>query len=254
MNFLEKIKPFVYERIQRIPKPILDEYIKVDFMKIFTDRPVLIAEIKFASPSQGILYNSTRNAIDIAQLYIDNGADAISVVTEPHFFKGDIQIVSLLRKQFLDLPILLKDFILETVQIDEAVAAGASAILLIAGLINPKTLRKLYYHALKRNVTPLIEVHDQTELESILPLEPAVIGINNRNLNTLKIDLETSKQLLPRIPAPIQTISESGLQHLSQLQALAQLGCNGFLIGSSIISNPDMAKQLASLARIKYER
>lgn len=254
MSFLDQIKPYVYKRIEAMQPIALPEQAGVDFKSIFAHHyPALITEIKFASPSAGLIYQGSLSPIEIAEIYLANGADAISVVTEPHFFKGDIGVVASLRKHFPNLPILLKDFILDPIQIDHAKANGASAVLLIADMVSPKLLASLYRHALKLNLTPLIEVHDEQSLKNALTLNPELIGINNRNLKTLKTDLTTTRKLLPLIPEKIKVISESGLNTLQDLQALVQLGCKGFLIGSALLKSQTMGDQVADFARVKHE-
>lgn len=246
MHFFDTIKPTVYARIEKA-KPL-------DFIQIFKkDHPAVIAEIKYASPSLGKLYHGNLTAIEIASLYMQTGASAISVVTEPHFFKGDLATVWKIKQHNPDIPILVKDFILSEEQIIQAKAFGADAVLLIAGFVDKATLKQLYDKACALQITPVVEIHDEAELAIALEIGTKIIGINNRNLKTLEIDLNTSKQLLPLIPKHIKIISESGFENVTAMKEMTKLGCDGFLIGSSLMQSNDIEGKLKDLLRVRYE-
>jgi anthranilate phosphoribosyltransferase len=247
--FLNRIKPNVLARINKIQPQAIVQKNKIDFCSIFSSappgakHPIIISEIKFASPSSGKIYPGKLNPIEIANSYIKNNASAVSVLTEPDFFKGDMSYIKDIRTHFPTLPILCKDFILSKKQIDEALLYGANAILLIIAFLEPEQLDILYHYAISLNLTPIIEVHDQEELEQALMLDPMVIGINNRDLNTLEINLNTSKNLIKHIPKHIFTLSESGIKTQKDIKEMHNLGFNGLLIGTELMrfSNPGLA-------------
>lgn len=250
-QFLEKLKPLVQKRANQLPDIKNIEKNKIDFCAIFEyknkNQPVVIAEIKFASPSRGKIYNGHLTATEIAQDYINNQASALSVLTEPHFFKGDLNYIQKIRNRFSHTPILCKDFILSDKQIDYALLAGANAILLIVAFLNKEQLKNLYHYAISLNLTPIIEVHDAQELEQALTLKPKIIGINNRNLNSLDINLNASRALIKKIPDTVFAICESGIQSRIEILEMMQLGFDGFLIGTQLMcaENPGLAlKQL----------
>lgn len=245
-NFLNKLKPFVQKRANFLEKIESLEKNQIDFCAIFDNelnkQPVVIAEIKFASPSRGKIYPGNLNCTEIAQSYINNQASALSVLTEPHFFKGDMNNIKKIRQRFSDFPILCKDFILSTKQIDHALLAGANAILLIVAFLTKDQLKILYDYAISLNLTPIIEIHDEDELKQALPLTPQIIGINNRNLNTLNINLNISRTLIKKIPDSIFALCESGIQTHIDILEMIQLGFDGFLIGTQFMrsENPGL--------------
>lgn len=250
-HFLDKIRQSVEERVKQIiTHPVETSAPGSDFCALFADflSPVIIAEIKFASPSLGVIYQGSLTAVEIAKEYIAHGASALSILTEPHFFKGSVQTIKEVRAALPDCPILLKDFVISTKQIDEAVSVGASAVLLIAGFLGHQ-LKDLYAYAQSCAITPLIEIHTREELDSALALDPKIIGINNRNLNTLKIDLNTAKTLIPEIPCDLLVISESGIRYAKDINTLFNLHCDGFLIGSHCMQETHPGLALAELLR-----
>ena len=226
----------------------IEPKIRPDFCKIFqNDKPVIISEVKFASPSRGVIYQGNLSPVQIAHEYLHNGASALSVLTEPDYFKGDINYIRQIRASLPDCSMLLKDFVLAPIQIQQAHAAGANAVLLIVGFLDRTLLHELYAYALSLGLTPLIEVHDADELELALSLKPKIIGVNNRNLKTLKIDLETSRTLIKSIPDDIYAVCESGLSTLAEIQSMASLGFDGFLIGSHMMQSDHPGEALGNL-------
>lgn len=217
----------------------------LDFCTMFNtpNKPAIIAEIKFHSPSQGRLYPGLMDPVAIAGSYLSNGAAALSILTEPDHFSGDIRYLKAIRDAYPHANLLLKDFVLAESQLDEACLYGANAVLLIVAFLNQERLQQLYHYARSLGLTPLIEVHDDDELNLALALHPTLMGINHRNLHTLDIDLNLSKTLIQSIPKKIHTIAESGIEHPSQLDEMAQRGFDGVLIGSSLMkhNNPGLA-------------
>lgn len=249
-NFLNKIRPLVLERVQNIKSLETNSTpaAGINFLDIFKQKgPAIIAEIKFASPSQGDIYSGTLDHVAIAGSYLENGASALSVLAEPHYFKGNIEYIRDIRKVYPHCNILLKDFILDKRQIVQGKEYGANAILLIAAFLQPDQLKRLYHFILDLELTPLIEIHNAQELHSILSLNPKLIGINNRNLQSLKIDLETSRNLIKEIPQSTYSICESGIDNKSQIQEMSTLGFKGFLIGSSLMQTPDPGLALKTI-------
>ncbi len=205
----------------------------------------LIAEIKRHSPSRGIL--SENLEVDkMASLYEKAGASAISVLTESSYFDGSIDDLQT-AKENSTLPILRKDFILEEFQIWESRFIGADAILLIAGLLDSGKLRHFYRLAKQLELEVLFEVHCSSELDSIIRLYPQIIGINNRNLKTFDVNLETSEALAPHIPPYIIRVSESGFHNREDIIRMEKACLDAVLIGEAIISNPDPALKIRKL-------
>jgi indole-3-glycerol phosphate synthase len=247
MNILETIKKGVYKRL---PKQVfLSKTIcRINFLGIL-EKPgcSIIAEIKFASPSQGKIYHGKLTVVEIARSYLSKGASALSIVTEPDFFQGDIQSVIKVRSAFPEVAILLKDFIFEKVQLEQAVSLGANSVVLIVACLSTNKLKSLYNYCCALGLVPIVEIHNKVELESALKLNPKVIGINNRNLKTMRIDVEISITLIKSIPKSIHVIFESGIQSSLQLERMKKYGFSGFLIGSSLMRQQDPGQALNNL-------
>ena len=249
-HFLEDMTQHVLTRLQTLyvesNPPVASS---VDFCEIFNHQtvPVIISEIKFASPSRGCIYTGTLNHVQIAERYVAHGASALSVLTEPHFFKGDVQYIRDIRAALPTCPILLKDFVLSPLQIQQAHAVGANAVLLIVAFLEPSLLRSLYDEAMNLGLVPLIEVHDERELELALRLQPKIIGINNRNLKTMAIDLDNARRLISQVPEDVFAVCESGIRTQAEIQEMQARGFDGFLIGSHLMQSPDPGEALGAL-------
>ena len=207
----------------------------------------VIAECKRRSPSRGVLREHYMPA-DIAAGYADAGAAAISVLTEPTFFDGDLAHLEAVRAA-VDLPVLRKDFIVDPYQIVEARAAGADAVLLIVAALDPACLRELSHAAADAGLDALIEVHDEAELDTALSAGAALIGVNNRNLRTLAVDVNASMRLAPRIPGEVVAVTESGLREAADLDRLSAAGYRGFLIGERLMTSANPGAALGDLLR-----
>ncbi len=210
-----------------------------------TDRLNFIAEIKKASPSKGVLREEF-DPVEIGIGYESNGAAAISVLTEENFFQGALDHLRLVR-QSCSPPILRKDFIFDAYQLYEAAAAGADAILLIVAMLDSRSLRNLCEVARRIGLDVLVEVHNQQELRSALDCEAAMIGINNRDLTTFKVDLETTLQLAPHVPDHVILVSESGINTADDVRILRDSGCDAFLIGELFMRSAHPGKALREL-------
>jgi indole-3-glycerol phosphate synthase len=200
----------------------------------------VIAEIKRKSPSKGMIAPIV-DPVELAQRYISGGANALSILTDKLFFGGDIQELNQVKDRInSSVPILRKDFIIDEVQIAEAVAAGASAILCIVAVLGSKTKKLLAYaHSLGLDV--LVEIHDEQELDIALESGADIIGINNRNLTTFVIDTERSLQLVDKIPHSIIKVAESGITTPEMARVYHQAGFNAVLIGEALVrsSSPE---------------
>lgn len=236
-DFLNEMRSHVLMRVERMTVESDESVYPSDFCKIFqTQRsPVIISEVKFASPSRGVIYHGNLSPVQIAEQYMAHGANALSVLTEPDYFKGDVAYIREIREVLPASPILLKDFVLAPIQIKQAHAFGANAVLLIVGFMEQSLLSDLYAYAVSLGLTPLVEVHDEEELDRALMLHPSIIGVNNRNLKTMAIDLETSRLLIQRIPEDVFAVCESGITTSFEIDAMTALGFDGFLIGSHLM-------------------
>ncbi len=202
--------------------------------------PSLIAEVKHRSPSAGILL-ADFDPLRLARIYQQNGAAAISVLTDEHYFGGSLDILQRISELGLDVPLLRKDFIFDPYQVYEARMFGADAILLIAAELSAKRLNDLHRLASDLGMTPLIEVHNIEELRQALDCKPRLIGINNRNLHDFSVHLDVSLQLRPRIPEDVLVVSELGIRSRSDLLRLADAGVDAVLIGEALVTSPDVA-------------
>jgi len=198
----------------------------------------LIAEHKRSSPSSGVIRNDLRLS-DVVTAYERGGAAAISVLTEETRFGGALGDLRAARTAS-SLPILRKDFILDEYQVYEAAASGADAILLIVAALNGDVLVNLHTLAGQLGLATLVEVHNTLDLEAALAIGATTIGINNRNLSTLELDIETTHALLPQIPTDVVTVAESGFRTLSQLERLAAAGADAVLIGEALMASADI--------------
>jgi len=233
-NFIQTIKASVRSRADSIQIEANLIPNTLNFCDIFQSStiPAIIAEIKFASPSRGRIYQGNLDPVTIAGDYLSHGASALSILTEPEYFQGNIESIRAVRQTYPGAHILLKDFVLSKAQIVQGLLYGANAVLLIVAFLNPKLLKSLYDYALSLGLTPLIEVHDLAELEIALALKPKLIGINHRNLSTLTIDLNVSDILIKSIPNDVFVIAESGIETKADLNKMVNRGVDGCLIGS----------------------
>jgi indole-3-glycerol phosphate synthase len=189
----------------------------------------IIAEVKKASPSKGVIREDF-NPVEIAQGYERGGANSLSVLTEPHFFQGDLEYLTQIRR-YVSIPLLRKDFIVDRYQLVEALVYGADYVLLIAKALSRKELKKLLEDAWHLGLEVLVEIHDKSDLTKAIFAGANIIGINHRNLETFEMDMELSAKLVPLIPNGKIIVSESGLIEHEQLVELNKQGVDAFLIG-----------------------
>ena len=207
--------------------------------------PAVIAEIKRASPSRGVLREHFEPA-SIARSYEKGGAACLSVLTDREFFQGAPEHLQAAREA-CSLPVLRKDFILEPYQVLEARAMGADCILLIVACLQPAELRLLEDAAGAHGMAVLVEVHDAAELDVALALKTPLIGINNRNLRTFETTLETTLDLRPRVPAGRTVVTESGILARADVERMRERGINAFLVGEAFMRAPDPGGALREL-------
>ncbi len=207
--------------------------------------PAIIAEIKKASPSRGVIAEHCDPA-DLARRYESAGAAALSVLTDVQFFQGSIEDLKRAREASR-LPILRKDFTLGVYHLWQAAAHGADAVLLIASILPPADLRALLELAGDLDLDALVEVHDRPELERALEAGAGLVGVNNRNLHTFEVSLETSLQLAELIPPNVLAVSESGIRTREDIARLSAAGYRAFLVGESLMRSADPGAALAGI-------
>ena len=208
------------------------------------DELAVIAEVKKASPSVGVIMEKF-DPVLMAKCYDDGGANAISVLTDEQYFQGHLSYLARIRAE-TRIPLLRKDFIVDEIQINESVVAGADAILLIVAALTQSELVHLLEVAEKCQLDVLVEVHDGEELERALDTEARIIGVNNRNLKSFIVDLETTERLSDEIPDGIIFISESGIKTPEDARRVFEAGANGILVGESLMRADDPGEAIAA--------
>ena len=208
-------------------------------------RPAIIAEIKKASPSKGTFTNHF-NPAAIAKLYASGGAAALSVLTDSEFFQGSLNDLETARKA-TTVPVLRKDFTIDEFHVIEAAAHGADAILLIAAILEESELRRLRELAAGYRMAALVEVHDEAELEAALGSGARIVGVNNRNLHTFEVTLETSLRLAAKIPSGVVKVAESGIHSRAAVAQLEDAGFQAFLVGEHLMKAADPVSALRGL-------
>ena len=194
----------------------------------------VIAEIKKASPSAGII-SEDFNPLKIASAYRKGGADAVSVLTDRTYLKGDIAIIPLVRKTLINIPILRKDFIIDSSQIFEARAYGADSFLLIAGILSDSQMQDFIALGRSLGMEPLVEIHDEEELSKSLHAGAEIIGVNNRNLRNFEVSIRISEKLISAIPPHVTAVSESGIKCPKDTRHLFHIGFNAVLVGEALM-------------------
>jgi indole-3-glycerol phosphate synthase len=251
-NFLERM---VEQKRGEIPRLRRERALSSDpprphsnpsFLSAFTKGPLprIIAEVKRASPSKGAL-NPGLDPVNQAKLYQRGEAKAISVLTDAHFqgTLNDLEAVA----AAVDLPILRKDFILDSIQLKESLVAGASAVLLIAAILSPNELKELVEKSLELGLEPLVEVHIRDEMEKVLATPARIIGINNRDLETFQVDLEVAETLAPLVAKDRVVVAESGISTREDVERLMAVGVENFLVGEALVRADDPREKLREL-------
>lgn len=216
------------------------------YQSLLTHHPMgLIAEVKRASPSAGLI-RADFDPAAIASAYAENGAACISVLTDEKFFQGSLDYLRTVRET-VSIPVLRKDFILAPYQVYEARSAGADAILLIAECLDDQQLHSLYELALELGMQALVEVYEPENVSRVLKLQPAFMGVNNRNLRTFETDLQHTVRLRQQIPTDILLIGESGIHTRQDVLLLQEAGVHGILVGESLIRSADIGQRVREL-------
>ena len=230
---------YLQQRIAR-QKPALDLALALK-----GDHIRLIAEVKQASPSRGML-SPNFNPIELAQTYAEGGAAAISVLTEANYFMGSIEHLAAI-KEVVGLPLLRKDFIFDLYQVYESRAYGADALLLITATLSQEQLKELVSLSHSLGLRCLVEVHNEGEVEKAVLSEAEIIGINNRDLNTLSIDIAMTRRLRPLIPQERIVVSESGIKSKRDIEKLGKWGVDAVLVGEALVTAGDVLAKMKEL-------
>ncbi|MEJ7931617.1 indole-3-glycerol phosphate synthase TrpC [Ramlibacter sp. AN1015] len=258
-DILQKIVAVKHEEIAAARKRLSMEAVRADAesrvltrdfegslrRRIAQGRSAVIAEIKKASPSKGVLREDFVPA-DIAQSYAEHGAACLSVLTDRQFFQGQPDHLKQARAS-CDLPVLRKDFLVDPYQVYESRAMGADCILLIAACLDDSRMSELEAIARSLDMAVLVEVHDAAELERALRLKTPLIGVNNRNLRSFEVSLQTTLSLLPQVPPERLLVTESGVLGRADVEVLRAAGVHAFLVGEAFMRAPDPGEALAEL-------
>ena len=207
----------------------------------------LIAEVKHASPSRGVLVDPFE-PVTLGRVYATNGAAAISVLTDEPFFQGHLDYLTVVR-QVVEVPVLRKDFIIDPYQVFEGRAAGADAALLIVAALEDGQLAELHAAIQELGMAALVEVHNEAELERAMQISPALLGINNRDLKTFEVRLETTARLAALVPPEVTLVAESGIFTGEDARRMGQMGARAILVGEALVTAGDVAAQVRELSR-----
>ena len=238
-------KPLSAMRADAESRVLTRDFVGAMRAKIAAGLPAVIAEVKKASPSKGILRPDFIPA-DIAQSYAEHGAACLSVLTDQQFFQGSIDYLKQARAS-CDLPVLRKDFMVDPYQVYEARAMGADCILLIAACLDDAQMQSLEALAMSLDMAVLVEVHDGAELQRALQLKTPLLGINNRNLKTFEVSLDTTLGLLKDVPAGHLLVTESGISTVADVQRMRAAGVQAFLVGEVFMRANEPGQALAAL-------
>ena len=238
-------KPLAAMRADAESRVLTRDFVGAMRAKIAAGLPAVIAEVKKASPSKGVLRADFIPA-DIAQSYAEHGAACLSVLTDQQFFQGSIDYLKQARAS-CDLPVLRKDFMVDPYQVYEARAMGADCILLIAACLDDAQMQSLEALAMSLDMAVLVEVHDGAELQRALQLKTPLLGINNRNLKTFDVSLDTTLGLLKDVPAGHLLVTESGISTVADVQRMRSAGVQAFLVGEVFMRADEPGQALAAL-------
>lgn len=238
-------KPLAAMRLDAESRVQTRDFVGALRAKIVAGKPAVIAEIKKASPSKGVLRSDFIPA-DIAQSYAEAGAACLSVLTDQQFFQGSIDYLKQARAS-CSLPVLRKDFIIDAYQIYESRVMGADCILLIAACLDDAQMKAFEALAMSLDMAVLVEVHDEAELARALLLKTPLIGINNRNLNTFEVSLDTTLSLMGKVPAERLLVTESGIMTPEDVKRLRDVNINAFLVGEAFMRADEPGEALVDL-------
>lgn len=252
MHILDTIIQHKKEEIRVLKKRGIQEVFDGSFERVSLfdalknpPHPGIIAEVKKASPSKGIIREDFR-PLDIAKYYEESGARAISVLTDERFFQGRKEYLSTIKAN-VRIPCLRKDFIIDHIQVEESNALGADAILLIVACLELSLLKELLHHVEELGMDALVEVHDEREAEQALKAGARIIGINNRDLRDFSVSLDTTFRVMEALPSETIVVSESGIGSTDAFKRLIEHGVHGVLIGESFMRDPELLREFVSL-------
>lgn len=241
----QRRKPLAGVRADAESRVLTRDFVGAMRSKITAGQPAVIAEIKKASPSKGVLRQEFIPA-DIAQSYAEHGAACLSVLTDKQFFQGSVDFLKQARAS-CDLPVLRKDFLIDVYQVYESRAMGADAILLIAACLDDAQMVEMEAVARSLDMAVLVEVHDRAELDRALNLKTRLVGINNRNLKTFEVSLQTTLDMLPAVPADRLLVTESGILSVDDVKRMREAHVNAFLVGEAFMRATEPGEALAKL-------
>lgn len=251
-EIIEKRKEQLTQEIYNISRETMKQMANKSEMPVISfkdvlkkDRLSVICEVKKASPSKGLIREDFR-PVEIAKEYEAAGANAISCLTEEFYFKGSSKYLADIRRS-VNIPIIRKDFIFDEYQIQEAKVIGANAVLLIAAMLTERQMKDFQELAHTLGLQCLVEVHNQSELEKVLTFSPDIIGINNRNLKTFKVDLNTTEKIRNNVPCETILVSESGIRNNADMKKIRSLGADAVLIGETLMRSDNITSTLHSL-------
>ena len=240
-----QLRPLAAVRFDAESRVLTRDFVGAMRKKIAAGQPAVIAEIKKASPSKGVLRADFIPA-DIAQSYAESGAACLSVLTDTQFFQGSADYLKQARASCA-LPVLRKDFMVDAYQVYESRVMGADCILLIAACLDDAQMKDMEALAISLDMAVLVEVHDAVELERALKLKTPLIGINNRNLKTFEVTLSTTLSLMGQVPEGRMLVTESGIATAADVQRMRQAGINAFLVGEAFMRADDPGMALGTL-------
>lgn len=250
MNILDKILNHKKTEIEKIPEIHLESsnFKRLSLKKALKrDKISIIAEIKFASPSEGIILKKGEH-IQIAKDYENAGAAAISVLTDRRFFNGDIKFLKDI-KNAVNIPVMQKDFIISKKQILQGMSHGSDAFLLIAEALNYNDLADLYNFGLNEKLETLVEIHDRKNLLTINELCPTIVGVNCRNLKKMELDFSRFERFFPKLPKDSLKVAESGFKSIKKIKIVEQLGYDAILMGTSLMKSKNPGKKLERIIK-----
>ena len=250
MNILDKILNHKKTEIEKIPEIHLESsnFKRLSLKKALKrDKISIIAEIKFASPSEGIILKKGEH-IQIAKDYENAGAAAISVLTDRRFFNGDIKFLKDI-KNAVNIPVMQKDFIISKKQILQGMSHGSDAFLLIAEALNYNDLADLYNLGLNEKLETLVEIHDRKNLQTINELSPTIVGVNCRNLKKMELDFSRFERFFPKLPKDSLKVAESGFKNTEKIKIVEQLGYDAILMGTSLMKSKNPGKKLERIIK-----
>lgn len=250
MNILDKILNHKKTEIEKITEINLESsnFKRLSLKKALKrDKISIIAEIKFASPSEGIILKKGEH-IQIAKDYENAGAAAISVLTDRRFFNGDIKFLKDI-KNAVNIPVMQKDFIISKKQILQGMSHGSDAFLLIAEALNYNDLADLYNLGLNEKLETLVEIHDRKNLLTINELCPTIVGVNCRNLKKMELDFSRFERFFPKLPKDSLKVAESGFKNIEKIKIVEQLGYDAILMGTSLMKSKNPGKKLERIIK-----